>query len=137
MTDRAVMVLPLVEPLTVTQSPAVMADAVRVTVWPNVVELVQVTVVRLLDELCTSIDDAEMEVTEPAVPGRAGFPPGSPARPDGSPVEPLAALVELDPQAARTTTASTKKAFPLAKLSEPICGRGMLTPLSPFPDQEY
>jgi hypothetical protein len=104
-TDWAV-TLPLeVEPRTVTHSPVVMDAEVRVTVWWNAVEEVQLTVV-WLEEPCTSIDELATDATFPDAPGKIRPEPEAPDDPAGaveSEVEPLDVLVEPPPQAARAS----------------------------------
>jgi hypothetical protein len=102
-TDLAVMVPFESDPVTVTHSPAVTAEAVTVAVWVNAVDEVQLTVTCPDCWFWTSIDDPEMSATDPDAPGNEP-PPGVLAAPDAATVVLevlLAVMVPPPPHAPR------------------------------------
>lgn len=107
-TVRAVTVAPEVVPTTITQTPGLSIETVRVAVLENRVPEVQVTVSCPEVGFCTSIDDPVMAATEPDVPGSCAGPP--PAADAGAVVGLLAVLAAPPPHAASPAARVTARA---------------------------
>lgn len=127
--DRAVM--GLVEdpdvagvPETLTQSPTATLLSALVTVWVNVVEPVQSTVVWLL-VLCTSMDGGVNDATWPTAPGAGAVVVGlvPEAAADGVPDDPQAEAAIASPARARTVAEPWRRV-----LLSRIGGIGSLSP---------